>query len=295
MKWALAIAAVMLIAGWGIAQDATLHPTPSVHPDAVPDPTSPAVSDSEARPGYYNQTPVSAEVPNYATDFERGNTEYADLADTADFDPTTAGRGTCIWLKAESAVATMQVGGNKSNGVAAQSDFYTQMSAVAGDTFSLQTVFYDNAGGTANAAQGVKSQTAGVRYFICYWWDGAGDDKVHLQVNDGAVIDSAGTFATANNGTCDFGIGSRGDTYSTFDGVIDTTIHYEGGFPSSAVRTSMYNGGDGKTCGELTAAELTNAVACWDMTEDGGPYLDSIGSNDLTAVNTPTQVEGLIQ
>jgi hypothetical protein len=53
MRRVLAIVAVVLIAGWGIAQDATLHPE-VVSPDAVPDPTSPMVQDAEVRPGYYN-------------------------------------------------------------------------------------------------------------------------------------------------------------------------------------------------------------------------------------------------
>jgi hypothetical protein len=77
--------------------------------------------------------------------------------------------------------------------------------------------------------------------------------------------------------------------------MVGPVIHYEGGIPDATIRASLYNSGKGKTCANMSTADKTNAVACWEMDEDGGPYVDSIGSNDLTAVNTPTRVAGLVE
>jgi hypothetical protein len=59
MKRLLAVLLVLGLAGWGIA-DTTLHPS-TVVPDAAPDPTTPAVNDSEVHPGYFNTTAASEE------------------------------------------------------------------------------------------------------------------------------------------------------------------------------------------------------------------------------------------
>ena len=62
---------------------------------------------------------------------------------------------------------------------------------------------------------------------------------------------------------------------------------------ASSVVTSLYNSGEGKQCSQLTAAELVGAVGCWELDEASGARDDYLGTNDLTAVNTPTRVVGL--
>lgn len=64
----------------------------------------------------------------------------------------------------------------------------------------------------------------------------------------------------------------------------------------STVQAAFFNSGKGATCEAITAAGLdTNGVSCWNMTEDGGPYVDSWGSNNLTGVNTPTQEVAIVE
>ncbi len=64
---------------------------------------------------------------------------------------------------------------------------------------------------------------------------------------------------------------------------------------TDAMATSLYNSDKGKLCADMSGAELTNRVGCWDMTENGGPYVDSQGSNDLNGISTPTRDAGLVE
>ncbi|KKL11866.1 hypothetical protein LCGC14_2541500, partial [marine sediment metagenome] len=81
--------------------------------------------------------------------------------------------------------------------------------------------------------------------------------------------------------------------------ILSSVVFYRsasgGDALTDAVTTSLYNSTKGKLCADMSGAELTNRVGCWDMTEDGGPYVDSQGSNDLTGINTPTRDAGLVE
>jgi len=138
----------------------------------------------------------------------------------------------------------------------------------------------------------VGAVTVGQRYLVHFWYD-TSDKKAYIQVNDGAPSAGAALPNGPISSSQDFNVGRlAGSIYG--DGVRGPImIHSE--VLSSADKTSLYNSGKGKTCADLSGAELTNLVSCWDMDEDGGPYADSIGSNNLTAVNTPTRAAGLVE
>lgn len=225
----------------------------------------------------------------YAADFENDTSQYAKIVDNSSFDPGADGRGFCLWVRPETLVSNDHFY-SRWNGVAAQSDFYiyTTNTGVVTSSF-VESDTTETAIGSGSAFLEV-----GTRTFVCSWWDGAGDDKVHLEINaDANIKSSAGTFAAANNGTYDLRVNASSGLYS--DMVIGPIYHYENGIPGAAIRASLYNSGKGKTCADLTAAEKVSMVSCWLMNEDGGPYVDSIGSNTLTAVNTPTRANGLVE
>ncbi len=79
-----------------------------------------------------------------------------------------------------------------------------------------------------------------------------------------------------------------------WEGTIGPIILWDGAIPSSAVQTSLYNSDRGKLIANMTEDELVGVTNGWEMTEDGGPYVDSIGDNDLAATNTPTRAAGLV-
>ena len=227
----------------------------------------------------------------HAADMEKDNFQYATIVDNSDFDPGAAGRGFCVWLRPETLTSNDYLL-SKATGVAAGSDFNVFVSSGGVVTLS----FIDSSGaGTISVGSGTAFLSADARTFLCGWWDGGGDDKAHLEINSDANIKTgASTMAAANNGTANFYVAAISSQLGDYDGSVGPLIWYENGIPDTTIRASLYNSGKGKSCANMTAADQTNAVGCWEMGEDGGPYVDSIGSNDLAGQNTPTRATGLI-
>jgi hypothetical protein len=112
-----------------------------------------------------------------------------------------------------------------------------------------------------------------------------------------------GAFSGSPTTTASDGANDADDSYvgvglDLMTGGIGPCLWYRsasgGQLLTDAVFASLYNGGKGKTCSELTATESTGLVSCWTLAENGGPYSDSVGTNDLTAVNAPAQTVGLV-
>jgi hypothetical protein len=242
--------------------------------------------------GLTNSPKVSGGGGTHGINLQSGSLQFASAADNAAFTPTTAGRATCGWIEADVIGGTNLYVWGKADGVAANSDYYTYFTAAG----NVTVAYYDNSPAAVAYSSPGPELATGERALICDWWDGAGDDKVYFAKNAGTPVASVGTFATANNGTAAVGVGSRGTATQTFDGVIGPVMHWEDGIPSSAVMTSIYNGGKGKRCSDLSSTEKTKMVACWEMSDaSGGPYTDSIGSTTLTGTNTPTRGSSVVQ
>jgi hypothetical protein len=129
------------------------------------------------------------------------------------------------------------------------------------------------------------------RNFICYTYDHSDTGAQVVYVNGVSDITKSFVDNAAHNATNFYvGVGFAG----YWKGQIGPVVYYNAPIAQAEV-TSMYNSGKGKTCADLSGDELTGLVSCWEMEEDGGPYADSIGSNTLTAVNTPTRAAGLVE
>ena len=222
----------------------------------------------------------------FSADFETGSSQYAERADTADL---SVGPGVSwaalAWIRLESDSKYIF---SKTEGATGSGD-WESFYAVAGDLFCK---FHD---GTAQRTSQMGTLNAGVRYLVMCRYDATANEWIS---GIDAVLDSAAT-ATVGDGadtTDKFYIGAQSGV-TTMDGIVGPVYWYRsasgGEVPTDAQVTSLYNSSKGKLCADLSAAELVDLAACWDMTEDGGPYIDDIGSNDLTGQNTPTRAAGL--
>ena len=136
---------------------------------------------------------------------------------------------------------------------------------------------------------------AGTRTFLAAWFDNP-NDLLHLVVDETTITPVAEADAPVQDDGV-FRVGLYSST-NDFPGAIGPVMFYKataGTLDLTTIAASVYNSGKGKTCTNLTAAEQVDLVSCWDMTENGGPYADSVGSNTLTGINTPTRVAGLVE
>jgi hypothetical protein len=149
--------------------------------------------------------------------------------------------------------------------------------AVSGSSTAISTL-----GATVNRAD-----------FVCGWYTSS-DGFANISVNDETPVkDLSGPITTPVDGTQSFAIGARNSVGGDglVEGVIGPVYFYKGAVPP---HTSLWNGGTGYSCATTPAALKTNGVSCWEMDENGGPYVDAWGTNDLTARNTPTQGPGFV-
>jgi hypothetical protein len=140
-----------------------------------------------------------------------------------------------------------------------------------------------NGSGTHTANGPIVSDTNW--HFITVWSDVAGS-KVWLRIDDTTSYSVAfdGTF-TADPGL----LGIGGWALGNFDGDI-ARVGVWSSETGTAIHTSLFNSGNGKSYSSLTTAEKTGLVSYWNLDEASGDRADSYGSNTLTDNNTVTSV-----
>ncbi len=311
---------------WGASD---LHPTPPPHPDAVPD----VGGSGTFHPGLMNyaasiyadafagwtfddladlgnqdfgscascnltevNTPTATGgALGYAAKFTSASSQYASVSDPAggELDPGSgvswgyAGWGIIHTAGSNKAIISKAL-------VLAASGEYDNFYVAAGGAHNCR--FHD---GTSTKLDGITPlPLVGSRFFY------------HCRYNATANELEAGFDATwSGSPTSTAGDGAdqaRAFTVAAHDGGgeaadldLNSIVFYRsasgGEVLTDAMATSLYNSDKGKLCADMSGAELTNRVGCWDMTEAGGPYVDSQGSNDLTGVDTPTRSNGLVE
>ena len=211
-----------------------------------------------------------------SADFEVDSTQSATRADNASLSQgSNVDFGFCVWTTPETVDTTVR------NLVYKGAEYRLRISS----NNKTQMLVWDDDTTTLSAASTASAPTAGARIFVCGWYL-ASDLKARVSVNDGT--------AAVGGALVDFPLDSTGAfllPQNDYDGDLDAAVYYKGSIPPI---TSLYNSGKGKTCAAMSGAELTNRESCWEMDEDGGPYIDGPGSNDLTGGNTPTQTAGLV-
>ena len=212
----------------------------------------------------------------YSTYFLTANSERAEILDNASVSADGADFGHCYWY-------TGPVNGNMYQ-YGHGTDGYHMFTS---NTGLVNYTVVDSLSGLSSPAiaGGISANT---RHFICGWYT-ASDKKAHVSVDDANETLGGALTNGPRNSLSTFAVGAAVTSlHST--GSFGPMWYYKGSVPPT---TALYNSGKGMTCADTT--EVTNLESCWEMNEDGGPYADSIGSNTLTGVNTPTRTAGLVE
>jgi len=230
--------------------------------------------------GTYDLTEVNTPTATggglgYASDFEIDSDQYASVTDNASVSQgSNTSFGFCTWVRPESLDATSR------RPVYKQDEYLIQFK-----TALSQTIIYDSVSGTSVATSST-NLTVGKRHFACFWYDSS-DKKAYISIdNETATAGAALTNYPADTANdLEIPAAPGGD----WDGVQGRTFYYKGGIPP---RATLWNSGKGLLCDD---APTSNLESCWPLSENGGPYEDVVGSNDLTAVNTPTRAAALVE
>ena len=228
-----------------------------------------------------NAPDTSSGAGTYALNLD-GSSQYLSISSNSTLQ-VSGEFGVCAWLRPISVGAgTGPVVNKDSSAANREYSLYRSTAAVGflvGD-------------GTTGAPQSITTgtMTVNTRNFACGWWQSS-DSKVRVSLNNGAAATSAGTITpgTASNSLY---IGYDGTNYQ--GGVIGPVYFWKGAYPSSSQITSVYNSGSGKRCADLSSTDKTNMTSCWELSEASGSRADSIGTNTLSATNSPVATAGLV-
>ena len=159
-------------------------------------------------------------------------------------------------------------------------------------TTRLQTAFLNGfVTGTSDTAVPV-----GARSHLCVVYDDDGvTTDIYFYLNgaaDGSDLDFAGRMEVRTGGfaLADIAVATGG----RWSGVIGTTYVWATDAATAGNISTLYNSGKGMSCADASSVDPT-MDHCWDMIVAGGPYIDQIGSEDLTGTNTPTRVHSLVE
>lgn len=148
--------------------------------------------------------------------------------------------------------------------------------------------------GTAGTVVTVASTTAlsstATWYLFEAYYDGV---NIGVSVNNETFVTSAFS-AGIYNSTAIFAIGQDGNLGAGNLGGRACTISVYSADPGAAVRTALYNSGNGTLHQSLTAGQKTGLVSWWDGVETSGVLIDAHGTNHLTDNNTVTSAAGKV-
>jgi len=253
--------------------------------------TAPLVSYGDA----FDLTPVNTPTAKggargYAAHFIRGSS-YATASDTASLSGSSDDMLFCSW-----SVPTLL---NASMYMMAKADVAPEWRMYFDSSERLAVYAYDTVGSSTHILSAPLFTDSTTRIFACGAVDtSAGAAGVSV---DGASfswdLSPLGSMSVRDTSES-FGVAAAPDGSSGFTGDLGPSLLIRGtDLPFDTLVAALSNSGKGMTCEQAEAAGLrgSNGVSCWNMTENGGPYVDSWGSNDLTGVSTPTQAAGLVE
>lgn len=145
-------------------------------------------------------------------------------------------------------------------------------------------------GTTQRNAAGVQTIPAGEWHFVVSYWDGT-NVNLSIDANTSTTLSFAGPV---NSTTTAFAVGARSDLSSSFmNGRVDCLGFWSKALSSTEI-TALYNAGVGMAYHDLKGSLLTNLVSYWDLDESTGAttWVDRLSTNNLTALNSPTSVQG---
>jgi hypothetical protein len=240
--------------------------------------------------GTNDLTPVASPTSTggalgYVADFEEVSNQYAMIADNAALSGSAQDILYCAWAFATNTTSLHFLGG-KDDGTAGDREWSLYTNA-GNHVFEVYT---DTGSSTSTGAQSL-GHAINTRELHCGGVD-VSEKKSGLSLDGGAWTLYGAAWVSGTqiaDGTADFSVAQRGDYTGTYawDGTLGPAYFFKGtdlDFTTSIA--TVYNSGRGVACADLTEAEKTDLVSCWDMDEDGGPYLNT---TQVDAVDYSTQ------
>ena len=160
----------------------------------------------------------------------------------------------------------------------------------------------ENAGGlTAQINDGTSSvfissgvsPTANTWYFVASVYD-ADNDLLKIKVNGGAFITVA--WANGSNPNAgDFHLGAISSSLWFLDGKLDLAFFYDKAL-TEAELNALYNSGNATAYSSLSAAQKTDLVSWWSLSETSGTRYDQVitSANNLTDNNSVGWAAGIL-
>lgn len=221
----------------------------------------------------------------YAMSVVEASNQLSYVADDASLDVDDDSLTISIWMRPSAITGTSYFVGKAPACTTTGSNYYARLDAGGTVSFGITSAAIRTSVGTL---------TVGTRHHVQVEWDQGSPNGTPAITIDGnrEVLGAYGISIASNNDDFTIGNLNKGCPGSiAFSGEIDAAAFWNG--TALGGTSDTYNGGLGGDCAYLDAA-TSGLTACWDKEEDGGPYLDAIGSLDLTAQNTPTRKVGLV-
>jgi len=187
-------------------------------------------------------------VRGNAADFETSASEYLSINDNASISVGDIDFTFCGWVKLESDISPNIYG---------QYDFGNNQRSwklsydTTADRFEFR-VSNDGIAAVFELADNLGAASLATWYFVVVWHD-ATANTINIQVNDGTV-DSGAHATGVHNSTSPFFMGCQANSGSPaatyYDGLVDEACFFKAVL-TSAERTWLYNGGNGRVYSEL--------------------------------------------
>jgi len=231
---------------------------------------------------------VSSDLNNKAAQFTAANSEYLSSADSAftfgDEDFAMAG---WFYLDSTSDVrVNIGVWGDNN----ANFSYLFSVNTTPRATFKIS-----NGSGFFTVTESAFGDLATDTWHFFYIDHDSAGNKIHVSINNNTIAELTGINGANSGSNADFRIGFSGADagFNDFhDGRVDSLGIYSQRL-DAAVVTSLFNSGNGKIFGDLSAAEKTGLVEWYDLFEASGTRSGSHADKTLTDNNTVTQADGV--
>lgn len=249
---------------------------------------------------WYDASDTPTVISDGARQFITASSRYFSRADDANFSTGDIDFWMAGWVYFDTVATNMSLFG-KWDSPANQREYLIFFEPGAGNTITFGV---SNDGSSAAViSSGVTPSTA-TWYFVLAWHDSV-NNTINIKVNNGTTQSTAHTTGVFN-GTAATAIGAH-DINTTplyfLNGRMDSWCFGKnpvGGIAGliSALNTSLYNGGAGKTYAQLSASEKTNwgLVAFYNLAENAGSNAtDAYAGLTFTASGSaPTAAAGIV-
>ena len=253
--------------------------------------TSSSSSSPSSSQEFSSFTSSSSVLQEFAAQFTAASNERLNSADNASLSMGDIDFTMAIWVYMDT-VDTIRYAMTKFNDNSASEEYQIGFSS-ATSVFTF-TVSSDGTIGTRTSLNiSATGMVIDTWYLLTVWHDST-NNLIGGQINDDrarTTAHSGGVF----DGNSDFLIGGNqpgGSFGNPWNGRLALAGIWKNRILTESERNQLFNFGNGFSYSQLPSGLLTNLESYWNLDESSGTRFDSVGSNDLTDVNTVTQAVG---